>query len=60
MLSTAQEPSVDSRHRLKEALLEERIFEGATGRTLFEPTGAARKELFLITIKNDRFVELDR
>jgi ABC-type branched-subunit amino acid transport system substrate-binding protein len=60
MLSTALEPSVDSRQRLKEALLEERIFEGVTGRTLFEPTGAARKELFLITIKNDRFVELDR
>ncbi len=51
MLSTALDPSVDSRERLKEALLEQRIFEGATGRTLFEPTGAARKELFLITIK---------
>jgi hypothetical protein len=51
---------VNSRQDLKDALLEERIFEGATGRTLFNSNGTARKELFLITIKNDRFVELDR
>ncbi len=60
LLSTVMETSVDSRKHLKEALLEEIIFEGATGRTLFDNTGAARKELFLITIKNNRFVELDR
>jgi ABC-type branched-subunit amino acid transport system substrate-binding protein len=60
MLSSAMDPAVDSRKRLKDALLEERIFEGATGRTLFDENGAARKELFLITIKNNRFVELAR
>lgn len=60
LLSTAMDPLVDSRQRLKTALQEERIFEGATGRTLFDETGAARKELFLITIKNNRFVELER
>lgn len=60
MLSTALDPLVDSRQRLKEALQEQRIFEGATGRTLFDENGTARKELFLITIKNNRFVELDR
>jgi ABC-type branched-subunit amino acid transport system substrate-binding protein len=60
MLSTAQDPSVDSRQGLKEALQEQRIFEGATGKTIFDPSGAARKELFLITIEKDRFVEVDR
>lgn len=60
LLSTAMDPLVDSRHRLQAALLEEKIFEGATGRTLFNSNGTARKELFLITIKNDRFVEIDR
>ena len=60
MLSTAMDPSVDSRQRLKEALQEQRIYEGATGTTMFDPSGAARKELFLLTIRNNRFVELDR
>jgi ABC-type branched-subunit amino acid transport system substrate-binding protein len=60
LISTAMDPLVNSRQDLKDALLEERIFEGATGRTLFNSNGTARKELFLITIKNDRFVELDR
>lgn len=60
LLSTAMDPLVDSRQRLLAALLEEKIFEGATGRTLFNSNGTARKELFLITIKNDRFVEIDR
>lgn len=57
---TAMDPTVNSRQRLKDALLEERIFEGATGRTIFDATGAARKELFLITIENNRFVEIYR
>ncbi len=60
LLSTAMDPWVDSRQDLQAALLEERIFEGATGRTLFNSNGTARKELFLITIKDDRFVEIDR
>lgn len=60
MLTAAMDPSVDSRQRLKEALQEQRIFEGATGTTMFDSNGAARKELFLLTIRNNRFVELDR
>lgn len=60
MFTVAMDPSVDSRQRLKEALQEDRIFEGATGKTIFDPTGAARKELFLITIQKDRFVEVAR
>lgn len=60
LFSTAMDPAVNSRQQLKKALLEERIFEGATGRTLFDATGAARKELFLITIENNRFVEIYR
>jgi branched-chain amino acid transport system substrate-binding protein len=57
---TAMDPSVDSRQRLKEALLEGRLFEGVTGNTILDSTGAARKELFLFTVKNNRFVEITR
>ncbi|MCA1786073.1 MAG: penicillin-binding protein activator, partial [Desulfobacteraceae bacterium] len=60
MFVTAMDPSVDSRQRLKEALLEGRLFEGVTGNTMMDSTGAARKELFLITVKNNRFVEITR
>jgi branched-chain amino acid transport system substrate-binding protein len=60
LLSTAMDPAVVTRHQLKDALLAGTLFEGATGTTLLDTTGAARKELFLITIKNDRFVEIER
>ncbi|MCF8125996.1 MAG: penicillin-binding protein activator [Desulfotignum sp.] len=55
---TAMDPSVDSRQRLRDALMEGRMFEGVTGNTIFDETGAARKELFLITVKNNRFKEI--
>jgi branched-chain amino acid transport system substrate-binding protein len=60
LLSTAMDPSVSTREQLKDALLAGILFEGATGNTLLDSTGAARKELFLITIKNNRFVEIER
>ncbi len=55
---TAMDDAVDSRQRLKDALVEGRLFEGVTGNTIFDQTGAARKELFLITIKNNQFTEI--
>lgn len=60
LLSTAMDPAVLTREQLKDALLAGTLFEGATGNILLDTTGAARKELFLITIKNNRFVEIER
>ena len=58
LFQTAMDSGVDSRQLLKDALIEGRLFEGATGTTIFDKTGAARKELFLITIKNNQFEEI--
>lgn len=57
---TAMDPVVDSRAALKNALKENRIFEGATGHTLFDQEGRAERQLFLITIKKGRFTEIRR
>ncbi len=51
-------PGVHSREDLKNTLAGTRIFEGVTGNTIFEPSGQARKQLFLLTIKRNRFVEV--
>jgi ABC-type branched-subunit amino acid transport system substrate-binding protein len=58
LFKTAMDAGVDSRQLLKDALVQGRLFEGVTGTTIFDKTGAARKELFLITIKNNQFVEI--
>ena len=43
---------------LKDALLDLRDFDGATGPTSFGPDGDARKELFLLTIRGGAIVEV--
>ena len=58
LFETCLDDHVDSRQALKEALLTPRIFEGATGNTMFDKSGAARKELFLITVKRGKFMEI--
>lgn len=56
--ATAMEEGVDSRESLKNALQEGQIFEGVTGKTFFDKTGSPHKELFLITVKNEKFMEI--
>lgn len=51
---------VSSKRQLKEVLQGGFIFDGATGRTRFDETGTPHKTLFLITIKGDRFMEINR
>ena len=58
LFKTAMGPDIDSHQLLKDALIQGRLFEGVTGTTIFDKTGAARKELFLITIKNNQFTEI--
>ncbi|MFC1654181.1 ABC transporter substrate-binding protein, partial [Myxococcota bacterium] len=43
---------------LRDALLDLRDFDGATGPTSFGPDGDARKELFLLTIRGGAIVEV--
>ncbi len=58
LFKTGMDAFVDSRQHLKEALTQGRLFEGVTGNTIFDTTGAARREIFLITIKNNQFTEI--
>ncbi len=58
LCSTALDQGVDTRESLKNALQESRVFEGVTGKTFFDKTGKPHKELFLITVKNGKFMEI--
>jgi branched-chain amino acid transport system substrate-binding protein len=51
-------PEVRSRLALKTALLGLRDFPGVTGRTAFDETGDVDKELYLLTVKGARFVQI--
>ncbi|MBU3953081.1 MAG: penicillin-binding protein activator, partial [Proteobacteria bacterium] len=58
LLSAAMDEQVDSRESLKNTLQGSRLFEGVTGNTIFDKTGSAHKQLFLITIKKEKFMEI--
>ena len=57
---TAMDETIDSRKALKDALQEKRVFQGVTGKTYFDKDGTAHRQLFLITIKKGKFVEISR
>ncbi len=48
-----------TREELREALQSIRDFEGVTGRTSMDESGEAVKELFLLTVRNGKVVEVD-
>jgi ABC-type branched-subunit amino acid transport system substrate-binding protein len=50
--------NVKSRHTLKTALMEVKDFPGMTGLTSFDETGDVDKQLYLLTIKGRRFVQI--
>ena len=60
LVETAMDPSVTSSETLKAALTGTRIFEGATGKTLFDSEGRLHKELFFLTVKKGAFAEITR
>ena len=60
LFRAANADDVRSGEQLKEVLQGQFIFDGATGRTRFDETGTPHKSLFLITIKDDQFVEISR
>ncbi len=57
---TAMDETIASRKMLKDALQSQRIFEGVTGNTVFDQNGTAHRDLFLMTIRNGKFVEISR
>ncbi len=57
---TAMDETIDSRSNLRDALKASRVFEGATGNTFFDKDGTAHRNLFLMTIKKGKFVEINR
>ena len=56
----AMDETIDSRQSLKNALKSQRVFTGATGNTFFDKDGTAHRDLFLMTIKKGKFVEISR
>lgn len=58
LFETTLDENINNRSELKAALQGGKIYEGATGITLFDNVGNAHRRLFLITIKKDRFVEI--
>ncbi len=60
LLTFAMDEYIDSREELKDSLQGRRIFEGVTGNTIFDENGIAHRQLFLMTIKNNKFVEIIR
>ncbi len=60
LFEVALDEAVDSRENLKNVLQEGRLFEGVTGKTWFDKTGSVHKELFLITAKRGRFMEISQ
>ena len=60
LFRAANADDVSSGKQLKDVLQGQFVFDGATGRTRFDETGTPHKSLFLITIKDDQFVEISR
>ncbi|SMC49589.1 ABC-type branched-chain amino acid transport system, substrate-binding protein [Desulfocicer vacuolatum DSM 3385] len=58
LLETVMDPGVTSAAALRDALSGTRIFDGATGKTMFDREGELHKELFFLTVKNGAFVEI--
>ena len=60
LFTAANADDVNSGEQLKNVLQGQFVFDGATGRTRFDETGTPHKALFLITVKDDQFVEINR
>jgi ABC-type branched-subunit amino acid transport system substrate-binding protein len=60
LFRAANADDISSGKQLKDVLQGQFIFDGATGRTRFDEAGTPHKRLFLIAIKDDQFVEINR
>ncbi len=58
LVRTALEPEVNSRKALCDALGSRIVHEGVTGRFMFDKAGNVHRELFYLTVKKGKFVEI--
>ena len=59
LFNLVSRPDIQSRSELKNEILNLQDFHGLTGTTSFDNTGSADKELYLLQIKGDKFIELE-
>ena len=60
LFQSLKNPEIESRKMLKDALLENTGYPGITGLTSFDENGDAIRELYLLQVRKDRFVEIHR
>jgi branched-chain amino acid transport system substrate-binding protein len=58
LLHTLQNNTINSREELRDKLFEIEAFPGVTGTTTFTETGDAEKQLFILSIRGKRIVEV--
>jgi ABC-type branched-subunit amino acid transport system substrate-binding protein len=59
LLDLLQQNPLADRESLRDALVQVRDYPGVTGKTRFEPTGEARKNLYLLQVKNASLIQLN-
>ena len=59
LFQTVSRPEVGSRRLLKEELLKLKDYPGVTGLTSFDENGDAKKRLYLLRVKGEKFVEVE-
>ena len=60
VFKTVSQPNIKSRKAIINSLLKLRNFNGVTGFTSFSKTGDAQKKAYLLQIKVDKFVHLEK
>jgi ABC-type branched-subunit amino acid transport system substrate-binding protein/predicted negative regulator of RcsB-dependent stress response len=53
-------PGINSGRDLQKVLASQEVFDGVTGRTFFNNTGEVEKELYLLQVVSDRFIQIQR
>jgi ABC-type branched-subunit amino acid transport system substrate-binding protein len=59
LLDLLQQNPLADRESLRDALVQVRDYPGVTGKTRFGPTGEARKNLYLLQVKNASLIQLN-
>ncbi len=60
LFQSMKNPEIESREMLKDELLKIAGYPGITGLTSFDENGDAKKQLYLLQVRKDRFVEINR
>lgn len=58
ILNLLRDPTIELRSQIKDHLLTMRPYKGITGKTAFRPNGEVSKDLFILGIRNNKFVEI--